>query len=91
MIVYHLYVNYFLLSKKKIFLIYNIFVSYLAVQNSYELVKLNSNDEHPLLYQVPRLKQPVTDGMSCLICVCVYMKYRVFFFVIYTCDVLNRE
>lgn len=51
---------------------------FLAELNSYELVKMPSNDERPLLSQVPRFKQPATDGMSCLmfffrVCVCVYI------------------
>ncbi len=43
----------------------------LAEQHSYELVELNTNNEHPLLGQISRFKQPVMDGMSCLISFCV--------------------
>jgi hypothetical protein len=66
MIVFHLYVNYFLLLKQNIF-----FLFYLAEQNSYELVKVNTSAEHPLLGQICRFKQPATDGMFCLIFLCI--------------------
>jgi hypothetical protein len=71
MIVFHLYVRYDVLfireKKTKI-----CFFDYLADQHSYELVKLNTTDEPPSLRQVPRFKQPATDGMSRLISFFLY-------------------
>jgi len=63
MIGFHLYVSSFIFLLEKNFIIRKIF-DCLAKQDSYELVQLNTNDEHHVrANQLPRFKISATDGM----------------------------